>query len=392
MILNVRQHRPRLVSGTASVKTKSTLGGFSLIELMIAMVIGLGMMAIVTKLFVDVNRSNQEMAQTNEQMESGRFSLQIIANDIVHGGFWNGYVPQFDDLTYTGAPTDIPAAIPEPCLAYASWNNAYKTGLLAIPVQTYSSVPTGCSAVVTNHKADTDVIVVRHADTCTLGTANCEADTSASANPKIYFQASWCGDTAASAYAYTLATNNFVQLKRSCTAGDFAEKRKYISTIYYVNTDRQLMRAELGGAGGTEWSKQALIEGVDSLVAELGVDSISDNGTNILLGSPKNYTQAISWADTSNKNSPTNRGDGAPDGDFVRCTTASPCDVHQLVNVVAVKLHVLVRNKTATADYKDEKTYQLGSVNLEPFEDNFKRHVYSTTVRLHNVSARRETP
>jgi type IV pilus assembly protein PilW len=34
----------------------------------------------------------------------------------------------------------------------------------------------------------------------------------------------------------------------------------------------------------------------------------------------------------------------------------------------------------------------LGTAALGPFNDHYKRHVFSTSVRLTNISGRRETP
>jgi type IV pilus assembly protein PilW len=48
--------------------------------------------------------------------------------------------------------------------------------------------------------------------------------------------------------------------------------------------------------------------------------------------------------------------------------------------------------RLAEAGYTDGKTYSLGTTTLGPFNDNFKRHVFSSTVRLNNISGRRETP
>jgi type IV pilus assembly protein PilW len=95
-----------------------------------------------------------------------------------------------------------------------------------------------------------------------------------------------------------------------------------------------------------------------------------------------------------------NRGDGIPDGDFVRCDSLTPCEafdatnaVPDLVNVTAVRIYVLARSREPTPGYVDTKTYTLGSAPaIGPFDDGFKRHVYTTTVRLPNVSGRRERP
>jgi type IV pilus assembly protein PilW len=63
-----------------------------------------------------------------------------------------------------------------------------------------------------------------------------------------------------------------------------------------------------------------------------------------------------------------------------------------LANVVAVKLHLLARNLEATPGYTDSKSYQLSGPPIAAANDGFKRHVFSTTVRLVNPSARREAP
>lgn len=361
--------------------------GVSLVELMVSIALGLIIMAAVLDLYANMLRNSSDLENSNAQIENGRFVMQVIENDLVHAGFWGGYIPQFDDLTSTDIPVDIPSAVPAPCLAFAAWTAAYRTQLLGIPVQTYEEIPAGCEAVITNKKADTDILVVRHANSCVPGTLNCEADTTGSASPQVYFQPQFCGTDNASAYTYVLNTVGFTMQRRSCLVTDLSDKRKLVTNIYYIRDDNVLMRAEFNGAGGAIWgAAQPIVEGVEGFAIELGIDSVSDSGANAA------YNQAITWSDPTNKNSPTNRGDGTPDGDFIRCTTALPCTASQLTNVVVAKLYVLVRNMTATGDYVDVKTYALGVTELGPYNDNFKRHVYSTTMRLINISSRRQTP
>ena len=68
------------------------------------------------------------------------------------------------------------------------------------------------------------------------------------------------------------------------------------------------------------------------------------------------------------------------------------CTADQLVNVVAVKLHVLARATAISPGHNDTRRYQMGAVALGPFNDHYKRHAFATTVRLTNVTGRRETP
>lgn len=379
--------------------------GFSLIELMVAITIGLLIMAALIALYLNITRTNNEMAKSNSQIENGRFAMQILQSDIVHAGFWGEYGPQFDDLTTTTVPADAPTAVPDPCLLYnaANWNGAYKSNLLGISVQAYDAAPSGCT-VVSNKKANTDVLVLRHAETCVPGVGNCEADTAG----KLYFQASLC--ELENATPYKLDTTGFTLHKRDCvgtgsppalpvTAGTIADKRKFISHIYYIRDYAvtagdgipTLMRSQFDLSGTTLAHQAAvpLIEGIEGFSVEFGIDSLSDSGAVV------NYGQAIVWADATNKISPTNRGDGIPDGTFIHCTTAIPCTFDKLTNVVALKLYILARARETTAGYTDTKTYALGSTTLGPFtgdQAKYKRHVFSTTVRLVNIAGRRETP
>ena len=56
--------------------------GFTLVELMIAMTLGLLIMTALVTLFVDTSRTNREMAKTNSQIENARFALQILEEDL----------------------------------------------------------------------------------------------------------------------------------------------------------------------------------------------------------------------------------------------------------------------------------------------------------------------
>ncbi|MNN58023.1 hypothetical protein D3C81_1730480 [compost metagenome] len=140
-------------------------------------------------------------------------------------------------------------------------------------------------------------------------------------------------------------------------------------------------------------SPEPLVEGVEGFHVELGVDRVGDNATDIIDDADEGnrYTEELSWVDDDTKANPRNRGDGAPD-EFVHCSGV--CSVEELSNVVAVKLHLLMRSNLATPGNQDDKSYVLGGTTFTPAGDErkFKRHIFSTVVRLNNVSARRETP
>lgn len=390
-------------------KVRSNQLGFSLIELMIALVLSMLVIAAMIALFLNINRSNEELAKTSSQIENGRFALQVLQEDIAHAGFWGEYVPDFDNLTAKSSPLGTPALmpatpreIPDPCLEYSkdNWTERHVDNLLGIPVQVYGDdVPKGGGCATdfsTERKVDTDLLVVRHAETCVAGSGgNCE-DVVAGG---LYFQASrsynqYCLAPAVSdTRPFVLSDTNAdfeVMHEKDCTT-HVDRKRKFISNVYYIRnyarTDGDgiptLMLSAYGSAGDGlgHQAAQPLIEGIEGFRVELGVDDVSDSGA------PVNYGSAITWADPNNLTSPTNRGDGVPDR-FVSC----PCTVEQLSNAVVVKLYVLARADKITPAYIDTKTYRLGDLELGPFNDGYKRHVFSGTVRINNVAGRRVTP
>jgi prepilin-type N-terminal cleavage/methylation domain-containing protein len=446
--------------------SRSSQRGVTLIELMIAMTISLLMLAGLVTLFVNTSRTNSEMAKTNYLIEDGRVTMQVLTDDLAHAGFWGGYMPQFDDLTHDGTPTDAPTAIPNPCQAYNTWDAAYEINLLGIVAEASDTLPAGAGCLSPLAKvANSDALIVRHAETCIPGTGNCDADTAG----KLYFQFPLCeqeknqtaqggtfnsltldplalavngayvgatihttGGTgggqyrkvtgydamrvatvnanwsatpdATTTYAlqYVLGTTAYQLHRRDCVT--LAEKRRLISNIYYVTNIAQngitvptLVRSQLDFAGGTlaHQAPVPLVDGIEAFRVVVGIDERSKSGGVV------DYTSAIVWADPNTKTTATNRGDGAPDR-FKRCTAAAPCTLAELTNIVAVKLFVLTRSRETTPGHTDNKTYCVSEPQqdgtcavadtLGPFNDNFKRHLFTTSVRLANVSGRRDTP
>jgi type IV pilus assembly protein PilW len=431
--------------------------GLSLIELMIAITLGLLIVAALLALFLNITRTNNEMAKMNRQIENGRFAIQLLQEDVVHAGFWGNHVPQFDDLTAVTVPLDAPTALPDPCLADPStWTTAYKNNLIGIPLQANAG-----SCAVNNQQGNTDVLVVRHAQTCETTEANCEAEI----NGNLYFQSTLCekevmataqnGTTStitlepgasptdgfyigaviriidgigvgqerkitgysggtkeatvdtpwaitpdnSSIYTfglgYILDTTGHIFHNRDCATP--AGKRKFVSNIYYIRDHSTpgdgiptLVRSSFDLAGGAlgHQSADALIEGIQGFRVEYGIDGLSDTGN------PVDYSSNVVWSNPDNKNSPSNRGDGIPDGNYVdaasvTCNSLTDCAA---ANIVSARIHVLARSLEPTPGHIDSKTYWLGNMQMGPFNDNFKRHVFTTTVRLVNPSGRRETP
>lgn len=377
--------------------------GFSLIELMVAITIGLLILAALITLFINTNSSNKELTKIGNQIESGRFAMKILENDVVHAGYWETHIPDFDDLTYTGVPVSTPTAVPNPCTDYVfPIATSMASNIIGINIQVYGNTPPSGVSCLTNfaanRKSNTDLLVVRHVELCLPGEANCEPDTLG----KVYFQPSlsyngYCNfPLTTDPIPYIFGVTGFGTLHQKDCSTLITEKRKFISNIYYIRDYANtlgdgiptLMMSQFDLVGGVLAHQPAvpLIEGIESFKVELGIDSLSSSGAAV------DYTNPISYPDPTNLKSPTNRGDGVPDGAFIHCTDAVPCTAAQLTNVVDVKIYLLSRADKVSPGYFNNQTYNLGGSTLGPFNDAYKRHAFSTSIRLNNISARRETP
>jgi type IV pilus assembly protein PilW len=406
--------------------------GFSLVEVMVGLAIGMMIMVALVALIFNVNRNNLELARTNSVIENGRFALQVLEADISHAGYWGGWVPKFDDLSTEDDPTDSPAAtagagVTDPCTVPGDWKETVGISITAHKVvggKIYNEVapatPTTqvCATVIDTAAAlkdDTDVLIVRHAAPCAASASATDDDCKIEVG-SYYFQADRC-DTGANKDVVTTATFaasadtsllTFPGLNRGCNAtivaspatvafgigkDDRPNAYKFIANMYYVRTFAvtagdgipTLVRRTLTSAG---WSSaQALVEGVDDMRVEFGIDTVSKSGAVLTVA---DFGVAPVFADATRKVTPTNRGDGNPDS-YVHC--GSGCSAFTLMNAVSARVYVLSRARSITPGHLDNRTYNLGSnaVTIAGV-DRYKRQVYARTVRLNNISMRREVP
>jgi type IV pilus assembly protein PilW len=77
-------------------------------------------------------------------------------------------------------------------------------------------------------------------------------------------------------------------------------------------------------------------------------------------------------------------GDGMPDS-YIAAPTAA-----EFTQVVAVRVHLLTRATSPSAGYADTKTYDLGLHGTVAPGGQYKRHLFTTVVRLQNAAGWRE--
>jgi type IV pilus assembly protein PilW len=344
-------------------RAQTQQSGYTIIELMIAITISLIILASLVAIFANNSRTRAEIERANQQTENGRYALQLITDDLHNAG----YFAEFDPT-----PLPTPTTKPDPCdTSVAGLNSA-----LPIAVQGYDN-GAGAPTCLVDVRAGTDILVVRHASTCAVGSAGCDTNVPNAA----YFQTSGCNSPTELASGnpatyYVLDTNaaSFTLHKKDCVT--LANQYQYRTNIYFVaNNDNAgdgiptLKRAELG-LNSNSFSIVPLVEGIENIQIEYGIDtSVPTTGT------PAVY----------NAN---------PDTFNAACGTTPSICVGYWRNVVAAKINVLARNTTTTQGYVDNKVYTLGlnaagTVNtVGPFNDAYKRHANESVVKLNNPSGR----
>jgi type IV pilus assembly protein PilW len=376
-----------------------TATGFSLVELMIAITIGLIILATMSLVLVNSMQSRSELEKSSVQIENGRFAVEALREDIQLAGFYGDYFPSTSITWQTADPCSTVLADMNFVAASYRWN-ATLISKVPVGIQGYTDTATtpGCLA---NRKAGTDILVVRRAGTSAIkidadgtggygdGTADANVTNEDGTTPTLasldggyYLQVSNCSASPSeTVFVMDKDTSRFTRHKvkpsgtpLSCMNGGLSPLRKYISRIFYISTCNDctgggdgiptLKMVELTAGTSScktdetvacgSFTTRAIAAGIENLQLEYGIDTTLD-------GAPDTFSAAPTAADWP--------------------------------NVVAVKVFLLARNTEQTASYTDTKTYSLDSAGTTltgtPFNDHFKRHVYSATVNATNIAGRR---
>jgi type IV pilus assembly protein PilW len=316
--------------------------GFSIVELMIGLTIGLLMLSVLSALLVNNSQARVELDRTMQQVENGRYAMQLMFSELRLAGYYG-------DGESAGA---VPAAVPDPCAT----DMALLKTALPVAVQGYSQVavsPLNCLSNA-NVQAGSDILVVRRAlsEPTAAGSLNAALPYIQTIGDGMVF------DVGANSGSFTLTD----------ISGGAATIHRYMVQIYFIspcskpvnlcsassdggNPIPTLNRLELDPNAAGGWSMVSLVEGIERMRVEYGLDS---------------------------------DGDGAPDSYVL--TTATAADWNK---VVSVNVGLLARNSRATQGYLDKKTYRLVTLDVAAANDQFKRHAYNGVVKLKNVSDRR---
>jgi len=364
--------------------SRSRQAGMSLVELMVSIAVGSLLMMGLATTFKSSSDTHREMEKAGRLVENGRYAVNLIARELHHTGYYGYYY----------APAATPAALPDPC---ETGDIDAITEAMAMPVQGYAAPDLTTRADITatscddkglltaaNLRPGSDVFVTRRASTDVFTGAPVTNEIYLQSNPRTVRllrgnSSAIVPDTAADNSAQTMR-----KYPHDTASTEWADTHKYHTHTYFVapcsfgtganavctvNDDPvpTLKRLELTSDGAnTVMQIVPLVEGVEYMKLIYGIDT-----------SPIAVNAVTGFA-----------GDGIPDS-YVAVPT-----LEQWPAVVAVRIFLLIRATDPTPGHSDSKQYSFApaGITLGPFNDQFRRHVFTAEVRPMNLAGRREIP
>lgn len=312
--------------------------GFSIVELLISLAVGLFLVAGVLSVFVNVKGTSEITTSFGELQENGRFAISLLSDDLSRQDFWGDYTGVFGTANLRGA---APGAPGNDCVGGGINNATFPTatGHFRTLWGTTANVddPLGCFAAASPARDGSDIIQLKR----TISQPTLEA--TAEANSDNYYLVT------------NMTEGSLLQGGVAMPTIENSQIWEYQHHVYYVTEQAQgaynvpvLMQGRLTDT----MAFAPIVDGIEIIRFMYGVDSDDDGVVNAFI-SADNMTQAF-WNGASGS------------------------------KIIAVKIYVLARTVTPDFNYTDENTYTLGDIQYTP-DDNFRRLLFSSTVSLFNA-------
>lgn len=336
-------------------KNRNREDGFSLVELMVGMTLGLMLIAGAVSIYLATKRSYVEVEQVSALTESARFAEQIVGESLRHMGFLGEVTANKVTVSAALAGAVLSGDCTSPVEA-----KAYNLNRLGY-AGTVASDGTALGGCITDGKEGTDVLVIKRAAARPFSAGSRVPDPNVPASSTI--------DTPGplqSGRVYVM-TNNVTGIlfngaaPPSITIGGAVPGGtawEYQYEVFYIRQDSnpnfppKLSRRVLSyntGTSAMEFVTEDLAEGVEDMQLLFGYDS-----------------------------------DGDVDGEVDTYGNAADVDGNW-DKVESVEVFMLVRSATPDVQYVDAKSYQLGDVFVPKKEDNFRRLITHASVSLRNM-------
>jgi type IV pilus assembly protein PilW len=319
--------------------------GFSLVEMMLAMLIGMVIMGGILSIYSNTRETQRSSTDQLQLVADTRFALNTIAYDLRHAGMYGGTnlpttIKCYKDDTH--CTTALATAVND---CYAHWY----IDIINPVFGSEDSIPGGYGCIG-NHQPNTDVLVVHYADSNPIPTNDLASSTT-------YIRSNYQGGeifvgTAIPDIPGDDETNPAATLPNQLTHNHLLYSRAYYVSNYTDTAGDglpSLRRVDLvPGTTGPAVEDQLILSGVEDLQIQYGVDTTGDKSVD-------QYVNADAVTDWS--------------------------------KVYAAKIWVLVRAEHKEKGLNTTQTFALGGkagVSLGG-QDDYRRLLVSTVVRLRNM-------
>ncbi len=323
--------------------------GFSLVELMLAMLIGVIITGGVMSLYVSTRDTQRASDEQLEMITNARFAIDTIAYDIRHAGLWGGTNIQTNIACTKNAACsygdDMPLATGD-CEAQ-DYINFDRPLFGANDTNPYAST---CASRA--YRAGTDILQVRYADSAFVQTASLAADTA-------YVRSNFEGGKVF-VFSGGVPDHDMYRWPPNAVNDMVTKNYPLVSHVYYIsnNTDGtdgipSLRRASL--VAGPQMDDEVIVSGVEDLQVQYGViDPTVNNGDKQTIVS---YVNADKITD---------------DEDWQK--------------VKAVRISLLMRSLRQDRDgISSNKTYSYAGKTADE-TDGFRRFLITSVIHLRNTN------
>ncbi len=312
-----------------------TSRGFSLVELLIALLLGLLLLGFTVQIFASLMVSSRQSQQLAQLQQNGQLALNLLHNELQNTGFWGGVAP--DQISMAGADSAMPA--PD-CR-----EDDLDSGSFPVSGQPFVSLYAKVAApgrqlnCLTSLAPDSEVLQLKRAVGLAVSAAELRPN-------RFYIAPHW-------------QQSRFIDQD---SAGLEADRvfYPYQHLVFYVQQQRVdgqyipvLMRKRLvrSVSGSARIATDSVIDGVERLHFEFGIDANQDGRLNYML--PTGMMNNEHWQ-------------------------------QQHGRIVSIRFYILLRSTLADPHYLNQQSYQMGASRFEAPDDHYRRLLLAGSVYFTN--------
>jgi type IV pilus assembly protein PilW len=324
---------------------KKNQQGFSLLEIIISLSVGLVLFAGVMSVFIGMRTTTAETNSLGALQENGRFALSVLTDDLMRQDFWGDLaIPLNGSNVVSFNLPGFPAV--GDCIGEGSNNSSFPRAVgyfrtLWGMTVTADKAAIGC---VSNAQEGSDILQIKRVLAQPLpplaggGVAN-------PANDRFWL------NTGISDGVIFPGTSNPPVINSS-------QLWEYQHHVYFVRNETQgtdtvpvLMQGTLSNSGGDLIVFQPLVDGIERIHFIYGVDTDNDRVINAYV--PANVMSDDFWN-------------------------------HSGSEILAVRIYILARDISPSRNYTNDNSYIMGDLLVPAANDSYRRLLLTSTVTLHN--------